>query len=241
MKMNKKKVFTLALAVCLIAILSMGSLAWFTDSEQIDNDFMIAGSEDGNADKVFSVDVWEDKDGDGNPDDDIDGVDEGLIYENILPGDELTKNVYVKNTGSYEQYIRVIVVISNAAQWREVLGTNDIPELTAIVDLDTTLWNPAYKMYDANNNTFWYSLYYKNTLPAKQNNEIKVFGTVSIPESMTREQAATFMGGFDIAVVAQAVQTQNVGGNAPAAFTTVGLDAKSAYDAVIAKWNTPNP
>ena len=72
MKMNKKKVFTLALAVCLIAILSMGSLAWFTDSDEIKNEFMIAGSDDEqDPDKVFSVDVWEntpdgDKDDDGN-------------------------------------------------------------------------------------------------------------------------------------------------------------------------------
>ena len=32
MKLNKKKVFTIALAICLIAILSMGSLAWFSDT-----------------------------------------------------------------------------------------------------------------------------------------------------------------------------------------------------------------
>ena len=68
--MTKKRVFAVALAVCLIAILSLGSLAWFTDSDQVDNEFLIAGSQDGDKDKVFSVDVWEktpdnDKDQDG--------------------------------------------------------------------------------------------------------------------------------------------------------------------------------
>ena len=44
MKMNKKKVFTLALAVCLIAILSMSTLAWFNDSDTIVNEFMTSDS-----------------------------------------------------------------------------------------------------------------------------------------------------------------------------------------------------
>ena len=46
MKLSKSKVVALALAVCLIAILSMGSLAWFTDDDSVTNDFYIAGSED---------------------------------------------------------------------------------------------------------------------------------------------------------------------------------------------------
>ena len=57
MKLSKKKVVALALAVCLIAVLSMGSLAWFTDDDSVTNDFFIAGSEDQDPDKVFSVDV----------------------------------------------------------------------------------------------------------------------------------------------------------------------------------------
>lgn len=242
MKLTKKKVFVAALAISLIAIVSMSTLAWFNASDEVDNEFMIAGSENGDPDEIFSVDVWEDKNDDGIPDDDISGDDEGLIYDKILPGDELPKEVFVKNTGSYDQYVRVIVVVSNAAQWQNVLGiaSNVIPELSAIVGgLDTTIWDPAYKMLDPVNNTFWYSLYYKDILPANQNNEVQVFSTVNIPESMTREQAATFTGGFNVAVVAQAVQTENVGGNAPAAFTTVGLDAKDAYDEIIAKWNNP--
>lgn len=236
MKMTKKKVFVVALALSLVAIVSMGTLAWFTDFDEVDNEFLIAGSENGDPDDIFSVEVWEDKDGDGQPDDDITGDDEGLVYEDILPGDKLAKKVFVKNTGSYEQYIRVIVVVSNAAEWRSVLGvaSDVIPELSAIVGgLDTAKWNPAYKMYDAANNNFWYSLYYNGTLPAETNNEICVFESVKVPESMTREQAAEFKGGFEIAVVAQAVQTDNVGGNAPAAFTTVNLSAHDAYEEII--------
>ena len=43
MKLSKKKVFALALAVCLIATLSFGSLAWFTDNDSVTNEFKVAG------------------------------------------------------------------------------------------------------------------------------------------------------------------------------------------------------
>ena len=41
MKNSKKKLFTVALAICLIAILSFTTLAWFTDSEEITNTFTV--------------------------------------------------------------------------------------------------------------------------------------------------------------------------------------------------------
>ena len=56
--MNKKKVFILALAVCLIAILSMSTLAWFNAADDVTNKFMIADS-DGDGTPDFSVSVWE--------------------------------------------------------------------------------------------------------------------------------------------------------------------------------------
>ena len=60
MKMTKKKVFLAALAVCLVAIISMSTLAWFSDSDQVNNEFLIADSDDNTADDIFNIDVWED-------------------------------------------------------------------------------------------------------------------------------------------------------------------------------------
>ena len=57
MKMNKKKVLALALAVCLLATVSMASLAWFTDDDSVTNDFFIAGSEDENPDEDPDEDI----------------------------------------------------------------------------------------------------------------------------------------------------------------------------------------
>ena len=57
--MRKKKLFSLAVVAIMIAILSFGSLAWFSDSDSVTNDFGIAGGENQDPDQIFSVDVME--------------------------------------------------------------------------------------------------------------------------------------------------------------------------------------
>ena len=62
--MNRKftKKHALILSLCLLllwGILGTGAtLAWFTDSDEVTNDFYFANSED-DAEKIFSVNVWE--------------------------------------------------------------------------------------------------------------------------------------------------------------------------------------
>ena len=43
----------------MIAILSFSSLAWFTDNDSATNDFTIGGAGTGDADDIFSMEVWE--------------------------------------------------------------------------------------------------------------------------------------------------------------------------------------
>ena len=88
MKMTKKKVFAAALAVCLVAILSMSTLAWFSAQDTVKNEFFVADSTDTDKNDIFSVDVLERVDTDGN------GVYDatlsspnGFDYKDILPGD----------------------------------------------------------------------------------------------------------------------------------------------------------
>lgn len=216
--MSKKKLISLALVVIMIAILSFSSLAWFTDKDSAENQFMIAGSDDADPDEIFSVDVWEDKDGDGDADDDVAGDEEGLIYEDILPGDLLVKKAYVENTGSYDQYIRVTVTISDAAAWINAMGAN--ADVTSVLKgFDATKWSHIW------NNTngaaqipenLVYVMYYNEALAP--NGKISVLEGVQIPESLTQAQAALFEGGFTIDIKADAVQTKNVGvdANTPA-------------------------
>lgn len=228
MKMNKKKVFTLALAVCLIAILSMGSLAWFTDSDEVKNDFMIAGSDDDTADEIFSVDVFEEYDSNGDGTDER--YDKGINYTDVLPGDVLQKEAYVVNTGYYDQYIRVTVTLSDATAWINAVGI-DFKIEECLNGFELSKWGKIEKVIEGETDTITYVLYYNGILDGAdegdETNMITVFTGVKIPESLTREQAAAFEGGFTIDVVADAVQTENLGVN-----TTD--DVCDAYEAFLA-------
>ena len=77
--MTKKKLFVAAVAVSLIAILSLGTLAWFTDSKSVTYNFYVATSDADEADEVFSVALTETEAG---------------PYNDVLPGDTLAKKSY---------------------------------------------------------------------------------------------------------------------------------------------------
>ena len=223
MKMTKKKVFVSALAICLIAIISMGTLAWFSAQDEVTNKFMIADSDDDTPDEIFSVDVWENTP-EANKDQD------GYEYKDILPGDVLKKEARVENTGHYDQYIRVTVTISDAAAWINALGANF--DVASVFDgFVLSDWNHVWN--NMNNATtipenLVYVMYYKDIVNPGQ--IINVFDKVKIPESLTREQAVLFEHNFNITVKADAVQTDNVVPEntdakdaAWAAFQTVGI------------------
>ena len=211
--MSKKKLLSLALVVIMIATLSFGSLAWFSDGDTVTNQFLVAGSEDQNPDEIFSVDVWEDIDGDGDEDTTI-----GHIYQNILPGDQLPKIANVENTGSYDQYIRVTVEITDAAAWMNALGTNynDDTLIACFEGYNADLWRREATETDIANDVIRITLYYnggnkENRGIVAPGDVVKVFTAVNIPASLTQEQAAAFAGGFEIKVTADAVQTENLG------------------------------
>lgn len=209
MKFTKKKVFISALAICLVAIISMGTLAWFSDSDSVENKFMITDSDQDDPEKIFSVDVLENTPETNNDQD-------GATYDAILPGDLLKKEAKVQNTGAYDQYVRVTITISDAEAWINALGAGyDVADL--LVGFDSTLWVHGWNnMIDYQPGTalpenLIYVLYLKDILPATGADTVSIFDAVKIPETLTKEQAALFDGGFEIDIKAEAVQTENVG------------------------------
>lgn len=228
MKMNKKKMFVVALAVCLVAILSMGSLAWFTAQDSINNTFLIADS-NATENDVFSIDLYEMKDTDG------DGVgdtktDYGIVYGNnneVVPGAELSKEAYVQNTGSYDQYVRVKVTISDVSVWKTVLGITSITEpvdlnefFDVAADFDTTWYkNDAEIAYDSVEDKLTYVYYYNGVLEAGSA-AVSFIDGISIPENMTKEDVVAMEGSFKLSFVAEAIQSDNTGNNAQAAFAS---------------------
>lgn len=217
MKMTKKKVFVAALAVCLIAILSMGTLAWFNASDEITNKFLIADS-DGDGTPDFTVDVWE-----NDPEDPSDPPvkdQDGVTYEDIAPGDVLAKNPTVENTGDYDQWIRVYVTFD---EWTEISNgcadqgiTNDLRTwLNVNYGLDTPAWTPAGEGV-VENNTVTYVYYYNYKLTPNQT--AVLFTNVTIPGEFEQKDMQFASKDFSITVKAEALQADNTGSNAYDAF-----------------------
>ena len=236
MKLNKKKVFVSALAVSLIAILSMGTIAWFSDSDEVTNEFKVATSTE-DPDDIFSVDVWQKVDTDEDGELDATLKENGYTYTTILPGDKLVKEPIVVNTGSYDEYIRVKVTIDNADAWKKILGEGyDLASIFA--GHDESQWVRDAITLDGDKLTYVY--YYNGILePLKESdaNRATLFTHVVIPTELTQDDVAKIsQGTFKLDIKAEAVQTENVNGDinndgtpdptaeaAKAAFTTVGM------------------
>ena len=216
--MNKKKLFVAALAISLVAILSMGSLAWFTASNSVENTFKVADS-NADADDIFSVDIYEMKDTDGDGAGDK-RTDYGIVYgdnNEVVPGADLVKEAFVENTGKYDQYVRVKVTLTDVTKWKAVLGINSLTEpvdlnqfFSVAADFDSTWYkNDAEIAYDAEKDALTYVYYYNGVLKA-DDDAVSFINGVSIPEEMTREDVVAMDGSFKLTFVAEAVQSTNV-------------------------------
>ena len=223
-----RRFLILALAVCLVAVLSFGTLAWFTDDDSATNNFYIADSND-TADDVFSVDVKEDVQQDGKTAEN--GVD-GYDFTDLLPGEKVKKAPYVMNTTSaargHNQYIRVTVTVTKAGKIAEITGKNDIS--TMVEGFNFTNLVEDSRTYDQATDTMTY-VYYVNKIVAAQE-KVELFTHIQLPgEEITREEAAE-IDGFSMNIKAEAVQTEyvlatysgDVVADAKASFVAVGMN-----------------
>lgn len=209
MKMTKKKVFTVALAICLIAILSMGSLAWFNATDSVTNKFYMADSA-ATPDEIFSVAVWEYANGDNTT------KAEGAEFENVAPGSRYHKEPYVENTGAYDQWIRVKVTVNNADAWIAALG-NDYDLGKMFEGHDETAWTRYDDgTYDPANNTYTMVYYLNYKLEPKA--KACLFNTVEIPKELDQTDMVFTGGKFELTILAEALQADNTGDSAKAAF-----------------------
>ena len=224
MKFNKKKVFVSALAVSLIAILSFGTLAWFTDSDFVKNDFMITDSTVTNPDEVFSVDIYETKvDENGNVVTDANGkpetTDAGNTYDNIAPGDVLTKDPTVKNTGTYNQWVRVKVTLTNAENWLALFKKYNLTLNDLFTNIDSDAW-VGVEDYTITGGAMTFTYYLKDQLAPNQT--VTLFDKVTIPEIFDQTDIYAVKE-FALTFVAEAVQVENTKDNAVEAFAFVGM------------------
>ena len=202
----KKKVFLGAVAGCLGAIISAGTLAGCSDSDSVKSTFYVASSNE-EADDIFSVGLQ------GK---------ENATYVDLLPGQVVENLIEVENTGRYAQWVRVKITFSDAKAWKEVLGDT---ALTSMLDVGAG-WTAGGTLSDETNDTVTY-VYYLNSTLAKDEKAV-AFQNVTIPTALTQKQAAA-IGDFTVDVVAEAVQFDNLGKtSAKEAFEAVGWTEEKA-------------
>lgn len=220
MKLTKKKVTVVSLVVCLLAILSFSTLAWFNAKDEVTNTFKIADS-DGDGTPDFSVEVWENEtDEDDNADQDGDGdnciAHDGVTYEDILPGDVLAKNPTVENTGDYDQWIRVKVVFDEWSKIKTACEKYGITDLRTWLDVDSTFWSEDANAPVVEGDTIVYTYYYNYKLEKDQT--AVLFNNVTIPGAFVQDDMKFASNDFSITVKAEAIQADNTGDTAQKAF-----------------------
>lgn len=246
--MSKKKLLSLSLVVIMIAILSMSSLAWFSDSDSVTNNFGIAGGENNDPDEIFSIDVMEyvvDENGNGA----TIGYDQDpkykdtFTYENIAPGEVLRKQPQTRNTGSYEQWVRMKVTFDNAEYWIALMqkyGYTDLTDLLYMRDQTTKLTDAENWIFDptqdvsVDGDQVTYTFYYNTKLqpiadpekPGAAESNAIFFSYVKIPREFTQEDMAPFTSGdFQMVVTGEAIQVKNIEADtAQEAFAIVTAD-----------------
>lgn len=177
MKLNKKIVLAVA-SLGLVATMAVGgTLAYFTDTDAKKNEFVLG--------KVDISLVEDTKDLKAEKLED----ESGINYSNVMPGDELNKNVDVKvNEDSRNAYIAVkINVVGDFTENEEAVAA-------PTVDVKEDWIEVAEGFY----------VYKEAEESVAENTVVDVFDTVSVPTVWTQSHD------FDIEITAYAVQSENV-------------------------------
>ena len=221
----KKKIVSLALAVCLLAIAAVGTLAYFTDkTETKDNTFTV-----GKVDIDLTETSEADKDAGILP-----GVktDDGFKYDNVVPGSKYAKEpVITVEKGSQNAHVFAVLTISNYAELMDMLKAANANEYKD-APIDTTALNKTFlfgtkngldkgtlmggKMNDDGSLSL---LYYFDVMSAEES--ITLFKGVQIPEYLD-ESLSVITEPVDLSVTAYAIQEENVA-NAADAAAALGL------------------
>ncbi len=215
----KKRVLSIALVICMVAMLAMGTLAYFNATQTVTNTFSTWTTDPDNPpkpDDIFSIEVFE-----TDPTDPEKEV-PGLTFEDIKPGDVLHKDPTVRNSGKYDAWVRLTVTVTNAANWKASCARWEIADLTTIfggfVAADWTLGEVAE---DAEADTLSYTYYYNSKLAADQ--EATLFTTVTIPAVFDQADMAALYN-FNLIIKGDAIQADNTGDSAQAAFAAYWVE-----------------
>ncbi len=187
--MKNKRLGLSVAAASLAGVLAMGAtLAYFTDKDSASNVFTMGR---------VGIDLVEDTD-EGES---VEITENGIIYDGIVPGDEVSKiaNVVV-DSDSEDAYIRVMVTAESSSSEFDAHMTELTDNIRKSV-AENEKWTLKEDGY----------LYYSDIVSADE--VINIFDTVSIPSSWGNEIAGET---FNVNITAYAVQADNFTGEWPA-------------------------
>ena len=212
--MNKKKLSALLLAGILTAGVVGGTFAWFTSKDTVTNQFATTGTNEP-----------------GNPDAGIKIEEEFQKPENVLPGTETNKDVRVKSTAKYDQFIRVKFE-------KKFIKTNGDGTKTDVTDkLDTSLIELNFTNYlkDTKAEGTWFEgedgYYYYIGKVAGGSYTNMLLDSVTLSSKAGNEYKNLE---FDVTVVADSIQSSNEAykdwapANLQEIYGTLGQDAVAA-------------
>ena len=198
---RKKKLITLSVVMGIVVMVAAGStIAYFTDTKDATNTFEMGDVEI----KLDETDI-------DNPDS---RTEEGNNYSDLAPGQVVTKDPIIYNTGSKDAYVRAKVTVKDwvsecakyfpdASAYGEADYKNTLSLLIGSDDNATGLesgWSiEGAKKNDAGDVTF--TLKYDGTLASGK--QTTIFQQVQIPERMENDESFG-----DIVITGQAIQTQ---------------------------------
>lgn len=186
--MSKKKIIGLCIAGVLAVGSIGGSLAWFTSKDSISSPFITASTNDLS-----------------NPDSGIEVVDKfnENKAKNRVPGDEVPKQVYVINTATYNQLVRVKI----KKVWKDAKGIENDKLSTEAIEL-----NFKSNLTDANKaeEGKWIEgsdgYYYYNGVISPDAKTSNLLESVTLSDKMTNE----FRGlGFEVTIDSEGIQAAN--------------------------------
>lgn len=193
--MKKKNLITAAVSLALVAVVGVGAtLAYFTDKTDVKNNVFTSGSVD--------ITLTDTSDSDKATE-----VENGIVYEEVMPGDLLDKNVYVTvDKMSAPSYVGVFVSVDASTFGRP--DTYDVTGLVndAMMRAGTMMnWNSYYVSVGATDGVLY--VYNQVVEPDDQNDVVlDLFSDIQIPTSWGNDFAASR---FSINVQAFAAQAEN--------------------------------
>lgn len=186
--MSKKKIIGLCIAGVLAVGSIGGSLAWFTSSDSVTNQFSTA-STDKPSDPNSGIKIHEDF----NKED----------ADNTLPGDNVTKQVNVINKATYDQLIRVKI----KKVWKDAKGEekSDLDTKNIILNFENNLTDsnkPEEGKWIEGSDGY----YYYNGIVNPDGQTANLLESVTLSKDTTNE----FKGlKFDVVVASEGVQAAN--------------------------------